>query len=202
MPQNKFKNPLSKDTFQLATVDSHRVFLVYAKNEFVLYKKHVASDKVEQVSDSNVVMSFDNENYMSVRYVIDGRIEGFLYEFHRKNKLSHVAFYSFGIMEGTELYIRKNGNVWIENNYLHGWFHGVVKHYFYGKGRLLRTAMYKNGKKEGEGIGYFRSGKVSMRTIYENGKADGVGQVYNRKGKIIRCNYYIQGELVKVEKND
>ena len=59
--------------------------------------------------------------------------------------------------------------------------------------RLIET--YKEGKRNGRTVSYFKNGKISSESNYVDGKLDGKLTAYSRDGKIASEVIFIRGEL-------
>lgn len=65
------------------------------------------------------------------------------------------------------------------NNERHGW--GVYQVIFGGR----YEGQWKNGFKHGEGISYYKNGKIQYEGQWEGGEPHGQGKVYNSNGKLL-----------------
>ena len=66
----------------------------------------------------------------------------------------------------------------------------------YYNGNIYYKENYKNGKREGERIGYYNNGNISCKENWKNGKLEGERIVYNDNGNICYKGNYKGGELI------
>lgn len=123
-------------------------------------------------------------------------------EFSRNNDIAQVQFYTTsGILEskgsmkgknriGKWFYFHRDGKtVMIEENYENGTLAGVYISY-YPTGQISETAIYKNGKLNGN-VQHFSDSGVLLEDInYENGLLQGSAKYYDVKGKLIYSGLY------------
>ena len=64
-------------------------------------------------------------------------------------------------------------------------------------GKLESKWNYKDGKKEGENIHYWKNGKLWVKENYKDGKKEGVTLVYNKNGKFEKTKIYKAGKLIE-----
>lgn len=62
-------------------------------------------------------------------------------------------------------------------------------------------APYRRGKKHGEVIVYYKSGKKKSTQEYVNGRPDGVGTFFNSSGDPVRHVYYKEGSRAPLPKD-
>lgn len=95
----------------------------------------------------------------------------------------------------------ENGILKSEGNYniFQKKFNGIFKKYT-EKGELIRYFNYdEDGKKNGQQIIFYNSGKVALTAVMKNDKLEGKAIVYNENGNICCIRYYKNGILVKEE---
>ena len=59
------------------------------------------------------------------------------------------------------------------------------------------TIKYKDGKREGEKISYYKFGGIEKRSNYKNDKLEGWVTKYSKQGDILSKELYKSGSVVK-----
>ena len=131
-----------------------------------------------------------------------------LFSFYSCTRNEEVGYYDTGelkykaslnyknIYEGSFSEFYKNGIKKIEMNFSHNHVNGLVKRY-YPNGRVLSTAVYKNGVQSGEVKSYYSTGELRsqgniykktpvgiVKYFYRNGKIQHL-RIYDNKGKVV-----------------
>ena len=63
-----------------------------------------------------------------------------------------------------------------------------------------KLEIYKNGKKDGLSISYYKNGQLSVKTNYDNGEEDGLSISYHENGQLWKKETYKDDKLIKTEK--
>jgi antitoxin component YwqK of YwqJK toxin-antitoxin module len=89
--------------------------------------------------------------------------------YYDNDSLREYAYYdSLGRRDGKQVYYSLNGQLYLEQNYLHGKENGWTRRY--ESGRLLKETFYNNGIIDGEERIYDSNGKLTQVKLYRDGK--------------------------------
>ncbi|MDB5261159.1 MAG: TonB family protein, partial [Adhaeribacter sp.] len=89
-----------------------------------------------------------------------------------KNSKTEITYFITGEKQAEIKYIKTPGGLFLPAGVARKW---------YKNGQLYYTAQYRQGKKEGEAVGYYASGKLKRREHFNNGKLDS-GEFLNEYG--------------------
>lgn len=111
--------------------------------------------------------------------------------FQLNGKLKHEYYVCGGIMEGPYREYDKDGNLYIECNYLNGKIEGEFVVYF--RDNCVKS-IYVNGIKHGTETVYYDDGTVHTKCTYVDGKEHGLYTEYYKSGNIMKEFMYVNGE--------
>ena len=104
-----------------------------------------------------------------------------------------------GKIEGKWL-IYNNSQLWIKSNYKNGKRHGEWIRY-YASGKLHIKINYKEGKTEGEYLFYNQDGTLKKKGNFKFGKKNGKQFEYNKSGQLLKTEIFKDGKLTAIIEN-
>ncbi|MBK3518055.1 toxin-antitoxin system YwqK family antitoxin [Carboxylicivirga marina] len=120
--------------------------------------------------------------------------------YNRKGKIYTEAKYQSGVLHGKETYYWNDGDYIVSTNYYQGVKHGKKEELIEGK--LLKSTMFKNGKKHGDEISYYyEQGDVRKFTQYYEGVRHG-HEIYFKYTNEVIITIYQHGKIAEVKTYD
>ncbi len=95
----------------------------------------------------------------------------------------------------------KSGKVLSTAEYINGIKNGVEK-FFYEDGKLGSIANFVNGKVDGKLKSYYHNGNPKITADYKAGKVDGIVKTYYENGKIKSYQKYKMNKLIYSKEYD
>jgi len=112
------------------------------------------------------------------------------------SKLTRIAKYTNGRLQGIVIQYNENGRVWKNLSYQNGTLHGPYKVFFDLKSRIISDrGHYINGEREGVWTSYYRSSKIWKRSPYKKGQLHGSYVQYYRNGRVWKTLTYSTSKL-------
>src|SRR3990167_4072989 len=102
-------------------------------------------------------------------------------EFNAEGKVSRVAEYHLGLLEGIDSTFYPSGKLRTCNHYKEGLLEGPAQT-FSEKGDLKEEALYHAGRLHGDFIQYYENGTKALHYVYQDGKSHGTATEWYPSG--------------------
>jgi antitoxin component YwqK of YwqJK toxin-antitoxin module len=131
---------------------------------------------------------------MVIRNHIQGVENGiWTYYYDSTNYLAWEMGYFAGQKHGKHIYLTKNGDTTLWENYNMGQLHGK-KITYYSKSRKHQEVDYQKGLIHGAYVAYNREGVVIEKINYKKGIKEGEATYFYDDGKLLRTENYLKGQ--------
>lgn len=149
----------------------------------------------------NVSVAFPDSTIKAVAFYVNPKVKidnTAPYYWYYNNQINHnIGGYYGRLLHGVYRVFNKNNQMITEGNFSNGIKIGLWK-YWFANGSLKASAMYKNGKLNGEMV-YFSLAGEKLRVVeYKNDLMDGSETVFRTDTTIV--NKYNNGRLVEKKK--
>ena len=139
---------------------------------------------------------FNNGNKEMEINFRDGKQDGLGIRWYKNGQKMNELTYKDGILNGLYTHWREDGIKSEEGSFKGGRLHGLVTYWSWIDGKLYSESTYKDGKKRGLQIIYYKNGQIESEDIYKDDKKNGLSIFWSEKGEKLWEGRYKDGREI------